>query len=190
MKKLTIILSSFFLLTAFATLDTWKNDKPHSQLGFTVTHLGISDVSGTFNDFDVTVTSTKPDFSDAVFELAANVASIDTRVEARDKHLKSADFFDAEKYPVMTFKSTSLKINGKDKYNLTGNLTLHGITREITLDLSFRGITENPMTKVKTAGFQLTGSINRSDFNIGAAFPAPIISERVAIKADGEFVKN
>ena len=190
MKKLTIILSSLLVLTAFTTLDTWKNDKPHSQLGFTVTHLGISDVSGTFNDFDVTVTSTKPDFSDAVFELTADVSSIDTRVEARDNHLKSPDFFDAAKYPVMTFKSTSLKKIEKDNYKLTGNLTLHGITKEITMDLSFRGITENPMSKVKTAGFQLTGSISRSDFNIGVAFPPPMISERVSIKADGEFVKN
>ena len=190
MKHKIIALSSVFLLMAYSILHTWKNDKPHSQLGFTVTHLDISDVSGTFNDFDVTVTSSKPDFSDAVFEMTANVASIDTRVEARDNHLKSADFFDAAKYPLMTFKSTSLKKSGKGNYKLTGDLTLHGITKEITMDLSFRGITENPMTKVKTAGFQLTGSINRSDFNIGAGFPPPMISDKVSIKADGEFIKN
>jgi polyisoprenoid-binding protein YceI len=190
MKKSIIILSSVFLLTAFSVLQTWKNDKPHSQLGFTVTHLGISDVSGTFNDFDVTVTSSRPDFSDAVFEMTANVSSIDTRVEARDNHLKSADFFDAAKYPVITFKSTSVKKNGEGNYKLTGDLALHGITKEITLDLSFRGVTENPMTKVKTAGFQVTGSINRSDFNIGVGFPPPVISDKVYIKADGEFIKN
>jgi polyisoprenoid-binding protein YceI len=93
MKKLTIVLSAFFLLTAFTTLTSvWKNDDPHSQLGFTVTHLGISDISGTFNDFDVIVNSSKPDFSDAQFELIAKTASIDTRVEARNNHLKSADF--------------------------------------------------------------------------------------------------
>src|SRR5918993_4588651 len=96
MKKLTIIFSAFLLLTAFTTLNNiiWTNDDPHSQLGFTVTHLGIADVSGTFNDFDVTVKSVKPDFSDASFELIARTASIDTRVEARNNHLKSADFFD------------------------------------------------------------------------------------------------
>src|SRR5690349_12833927 len=110
MKKAIIILSAFFFLSSFATFnDVWKNDDPHSQLAFTVTHLGISDVSGVFNDFDVTVTSSKPDFSDAVFTLTAKVASIDTRVEARNNHLKSADFFDVEKYPTMEFKSTSIK---------------------------------------------------------------------------------
>ena len=99
MKKLTFILSAFLLLTAFTTVtNIWKNDDPHSQLGFTVTHLGISEISGTFNDFDVAVTSSKPDFSDAVFELTAKAASLDTRVEARNNHLKSADFFDAENF--------------------------------------------------------------------------------------------
>ena len=190
MKKLTVILSAFIVFASFATVDTWKNDKPHSQLAFTVTHLGVSDVSGTFNDFEVTVTSTKPDFSDAVFEMKADVASIDTRVEARDKHLKSADFFDAAKYPEMTFRSTSLKNVGKDKYSLTGNLTMHGVTKEVTMDLLYRGTIDNPGSKAKTAGFQLTGTINRSDFNIGAGFPPPMISNEVRIKADGEFLKK
>ncbi|MBZ5856118.1 YceI family protein [Flavihumibacter profundi] len=190
MKKFTIILSAVLALTAFTTLDTWKNDKPHSQLGFTVTHLGISDVSGTFNDFEAIVTSSKPDFSDAVFELTANVASIDTRVEARNNHLKSADFFDAAKYPTINFKSTSLKENGKDKFIVTGNLTIHGVTKQVTMDLTYRGTTENPMSKAKVAGFQLSGTINRSDFNVGPGFPAPMISDKVTIKADGEFAKN
>src|SRR5687767_2495950 len=105
MKKLTIIFSAYLVLTAFTTMTgVWKNDDPHSQLGFTVKHLGIADVSGTFNDFDVTINSTKSDFSDAVFELTANTASIDTRVEARNNHLKSADFFDVQKFPIMNFK--------------------------------------------------------------------------------------
>ena len=189
MKKVTLlILSAFFVFTAFTTLsDSWKNDDPHSQLGFTVTHLGVSDVSGTFNDFDVTITSEKTDFSDAVFELTARVESIDTRVEARDTHLKSADFFDAAKYPAITFKSTSLKKAGKNKYKITGDLTMHGVTKQVTMDLRYNGSVENPANKKYTVGFQLTGTLKRSDFGIGPNFPPPMISDEVRIKADGEF---
>ena len=121
MKKFTVIFSAFFFLTAFTTLNTiWKNDDPHSQLGFTVTHLGVSDVSGTFNDFDVTVSSSKPDFSDAVFELTANVASIDTRVEARDNHLKSADFFRHTKISFPEFQKHFFKKYRKEPIQAHG----------------------------------------------------------------------
>ena len=191
MKKLATILSVLFVLTAFTTIsDTWKNDKPHSQLAFTITHLGISDVSGTFNDFEVNVTSSKPDFSDAQFLLTAKIASIDTRVEMRDNHLKSPDFFDAAKYPTITFKSTSIKNVGKNKYKLSGNVTLHGVTKPTTMDLVYKGTVENPMSKKQTAGFQVTGVIKRSDFAVGTNFPAPMISDEVTIKADGEFVQQ
>ena len=191
MKKTAMILSVFFVLTAFTiNINTWKNDKPHSQLAFTITHLGISDISGTFNDFDVTVNSSKPDFSDASFELTAMTASIDTRVEARDNHLKSADFFDTEKFPELTFKSTSLKKQGKNSYELSGDLTMHGVTKAVTMNLKYRGVTQNPMSKATTAGFQLDGVIKRSDFNIGAGFPAPMLSDEVRINADGEFTQK
>lgn len=190
MKRLSIILSAFVLLSSFTILNNvWTNDDPHSQLGFTVTHLGIADVSGTFNDFDAKVTSSKPDFSDGVFELTAKVNSIDTRVEARNKHLKSPDFFDANKYPELSFKSTSLKKSGKNKYKLRGDLSLHGITKQVTLDLEYNGSVENPMNKKQTAGFKVTGTIKRSDFNLGSGFPEPMISDEVRIEADGEFVQ-
>ena len=191
MKKLMIILSAFFVLTAFTTLNnTWNNDDAHSQVSFTVKHLGISDVTGTFNDFDVKIHAAKPDFSDAAVSFTAKVASIDTRVEARDNHLKSADFFDAEKYPDLSFKSTSIKKVGKtNKYKLTGDLTLHGITRQVTVDMEYQGSVENAMNKKQTVGFQVTGIINRSDFNLGNGFPPPMISDEVRIKADGEFVQ-
>ena len=191
MKKILFAITAFVLFTAFSTINTvWTNDDPHSQLGFTVTHLGIADVSGTFNDFDVTVESSKPDFSDAKFKLTAKAASIDTRVDARDEHLRSADFFDVEKYPTIEFKSTSMEKSGEHKYKLTGDLTLHGITKQVTMDLTYNGTIENPQSKKQTAGFQITGTIKRSDFNVGSGFPAPMISDEVRIKADGEFIKN
>jgi polyisoprenoid-binding protein YceI len=189
MKKVAIILSVFFLATAFTTVAVWKNDKAHSQLAFTITHLGVSDVSGTFNDFDVEVKTSKPDFSDAEFTLSAKTASIDTRIEMRDNHLKSPDFFDAAKYPEISFKSTGIKSVGKNKYKLSGDLTLKGITKPVVLDLVYRGVIENPMSKKPTAGFQLSGTIKRSDFALGNGFPAPMLSDEVSIKADGEFAQ-
>ncbi|TDH19981.1 polyisoprenoid-binding protein [Segetibacter sp. 3557_3] len=190
MKKLVLVAAAFLTLTAFTTINgTWTNDDPHSQLGFTVTHLGIADVSGTINDFDVTIKSTKPDFSDAAVELIAKTNSIDTRVEMRDNHLKSADFFDVEKYPALTFKSTGITSTGKDQYKLSGNLTLHGVVKPIIMNLVYKGTVENPMSKKQTAGFQLTGTIKRSEFGIGDKFPAAKVSDEVRIKADGEFVQ-
>ena len=167
---------------------TWKADPMHSKLTFTITHLGISDVQGLFKDFDVTITSSKTDFSDAIFKLNAKTASINTEVEKRDAHLKSPDFFDVEKNPEMTFLSTSLKKAGANKYKLSGNLTLNNITQPVTLDLWYRGTIENPMSKTPTAGFQVTGTIKRSDFNFGPKFQAPMLSDEVKIRADGEFL--
>lgn len=188
MKKLLVIVFALFSLSALAALDgIWTNDDAHSQLSFTVSHLGIADVTGTFNDFDAKITSSKPDFSDAAFELIAKTASIDTKVEDRDNHLRSADFFDVANYPNLKFKSTSVKKQGKNRYKLKGNLTLNGVTKPVTMDLVYRGTVENPMSKKQTAGFQVTGTIKRSDFNLGSGFPAPMISDEVRIKADGEF---
>ncbi len=181
---------AFVATTAFTPIsDTWKNDAPHSRLSFTVTHLGINDVTGTFDDIDVTVKATKPDFSDASFELTAKTASIDTRVEARNHHLKSADFFDVETYPTLTFKSTAIKAAGKNKYKLSGDLTIHGVTKPVVVDLKYNGTVENPMTKKQTAAFQITGIIKRSDFGVGGKFPPPLVSDEVRIKADGEFIQ-
>lgn len=188
MKKLTLILIAFVSLSAFSRLENlWTNDDAHSQLSFTVTHLGIADVSGTINDFDATIRSTQADFSDAVFELKARVASLDTRVEARDNHLRSADFFGVEDHPFIHFKSKSMVKTGEGAYKLAGDLTLHGITREITVDLVYKGKVENPMNKKTTVGFQVNAVINRADFNVGNGFPPPMISNEVRIKADGEF---
>lgn len=168
---------------------TWKNDKAHSKLTFTVTHLMVSDVDGLFKNFDVTIQASKPDFSDAVFSLTAEAASINTEVEMRDNDLKSPNFFDVAKFPVITFKSTAIQPVGNNHYKLTGNLTMHGITNPVTMNLVYRGTIVNPMTKKDDAGFKLTGTINRTDFNIGTKYPSAMISDEVTIKADGEFAK-
>lgn len=190
MKKVFSFVLVAFLSTSLFAQSTWNVDKAHAALGFTITHLGISDVPGTFNDFDATIISSKDDFSDAVFELSVDVASIDTEIEKRDEHLRSEDFFNVAEFPKMTFKSTSIKKAGKNKYKVSGDLTLHGVSKPVTMDLWYRGTLENPMSKKPTSGFQLTGTIKRSDFNLGSGFPAPMLSDEVKIIANGEFVKQ
>lgn len=189
MKKITFLV--LILAASISTFaQTWKSDKAHSQLKFDITHMGLSTVSGSFGDFEATVTASKPDFSDAKFELTAQTTSINTGIGQRDDHLRSADFFDVAANPAITFKSTSLTKVSDGKYKVTGDLTLHGVTKPVTLDLWYRGTAENPMSKKPTAGFRVTGSIKRTDFGIGTKFPAAMLGEEVAIFADGEFGKE
>jgi polyisoprenoid-binding protein YceI len=190
MKKLFSLLIVAFLSVSLFAQTKWNADLMHSKLTFSVTHMGISDVDGLFNKFTASATATKADFSDAVFELSVDVPSINTQVEMRDNHLRSADFFEVETYPSMTFKSTSITKVSRNKYKLTGNLTLRGITKPVTMDLWYRGTNVDDKTKKSTSGFQLTGIIKRSDFNVGTKFPAPVLSDEVKIKADGEFISE
>lgn len=189
MKKISLLLAVTILFSAFTVQNLWKSDKAHSQLVFSVKHLGVSTVSGTFNDFDATIKADKADYSDAVIELTGKIASIDTRIEARDNHLKSADFFDAAQYPTFTFTSTAVKAKKKGNLEVLGNLTLHGITKPVTLTLKYNGTVENPMSKAQTIGFDAETTIKRSDFGIGGNFPELVISDAVTIKASGEFTK-
>ena len=178
--------SALFSLSSIAQT-TWNSDPMHSKLTFSITHLGISDIDGLFGKFDATATANKEDFSDAIFDLTVDVASINTMVEKRDNHLRSADFFEVEKFPAMTYKSTGITKIAENKYKLTGNLTLHGVTKPVTMDLWYRGTIVDQKTKAKTSGFQLTGTLKRSDFGIGSKFAPPMLSDEVKIKADGEF---
>jgi polyisoprenoid-binding protein YceI len=190
MKNLFTVLFIAFLSTTAVAQTTWNADPNHSKVTFTVTHMGISDVAGLFNKFEASAISSKPDFSDAVFELSVDVASINTNIDKRDEHLRTADFFDVEKYPTMTFKSTGIKTLSKDKYELSGTLNFHGVSKPVTMNLWYRGTIVNPQSKATIAGFQVTGTIKRSDFNLGAKFPEMVLSDVIHIKADGEFIKK
>ena len=192
MKKITAIITTLLFSTFLLAQTTWKADPMHSKLTFSTVHHGIADIAGLFKTFEVIAIAKKEDFSDTSFELSTEVASINTEVEIRDNHLRSAEFFDVEKYPKMTFKSTSIKKIGKEKgkYKLMGNLTLHGITKPVTINMWYRGTITNPQSKAITAGFQFSGILKRSDFDIGSKFPAPMISDEVKIKADCEFIKQ
>jgi polyisoprenoid-binding protein YceI len=167
---------------------TWSLDKNHAKLGFTITHLMVSDVEGWFKSFDAKITSSADDFSDAQVEMTADVSSINTDNEMRDKHLKSPDFFDVAKYPGISFKSTTFRKVSDNIYKVTGDLTMHGITKTIELD-AFCRMGTNPNTKQTIAGFKITGMIKRTDFGIGTSMPTAMVSDEVSIVANAEFAK-
>lgn len=189
MKKITIV-ASLLALSATTFAQTWSVDKAHSRLSYGITHLSIAESEGNFKTFDAKITSSKEDFSDAVLDVTADVASINTDNEMRDNHLKGADFFDAAKYPTLTFKSTSFKKASGKNYKVTGDLTLHGVTKTVTFDAVFNGTTTNPMSKKTEAGFKFTGTIKRSDFGIAPAMGAAMLSDEVVFKGNTEFVKD
>jgi len=194
MKKLAIFAAAAVatVFFAFKQVDVtgWVSDSVHSRLGFTVTHLGIADFNGSFGTYDIKITGSKPDFSDAVVEMTGDANSIYTGNEGRDKHLKSADFFDTEKYPNFSYKSTSFKKSGKDEYTVTGQLTLHGVTKDVTLKAKHVGNTVHPMSKKEMTGFKVTGTFKRSDFGIAPSTPSAMVSDDVTLNADLEFAKN
>ena len=187
MKKYMILAAVMLSALVASAQTTWTNDPQHSRLGFVVKHLMISEIDGRFADFNATVTTSKSDYSDAKITLTAKVASINTDIEARDAHLKTADFFDAEKYPALTFQSTKIvKVTSKKGF-VYGNLTFHGITKPVKLDVTFFGKVINPMNKHTTAGFQVKGVLRRTDYNLGPKFPEALVSNDVMIIANVEF---
>ncbi|MFA7615968.1 MAG: YceI family protein [Moheibacter sp.] len=169
------------------SVQTIKNDPAHSMLGFSVSHMTISLIEGHFSDFSVEFSFSKPDFSDAKFTVTAKTSSIDTRVEARNNHLKSADFFEVEKYPELKFVSTSMVKTIGNQYDLFGNLTIHGVTKPVKLKAVYNGSVENPMSKELTHGFTVSGMIDKSDFGIGSGFPASFVGNDIKIVSNLEF---
>ena len=149
--------------TAVKTL--WKIDPTHSEIEFKVKHLVISTVTGKFKNFDATVEAEESTFEGAKISFNADIASIETGVEDRDNHLKSADFFDAENFPKLTFDSTSFEKTGDSTYKLTGNLTIKDVTKEVTLNVEHGGTVEDPYGQTK-AGFEISGEINRKEFGL------------------------
>ena len=160
-----------FAAAALATLaalplraETYSIDPGHSEVGFSVRHM-VTNVRGRFNDFSGTVNMDPKNLPKSSVEFHIKTTSIDTAVPDRDKHLRSADFFDAEKYPEITFKSESIAPAGKDKYNVTGTLTMHGVSKKVTLPVSFLGQAKDPWGGTR-AGFETATTLNRKDYGI------------------------
>jgi len=141
----------------------WTLDKTHSNVIFSVTHLVVSDVEGSFKSFDGTMENSKDDFSDAKINFIVDVKSINTDNENRDKHLKSDDFLNAEKFPQMKFESTSFQPLGDNKYKLSGNLTIRDITKPVSFDVKYGGTANMMGTHI---GFKAKTTINRFDYNL------------------------
>lgn len=189
MKFLTLT-TAIVLVSLTGSAQGWGMDKAHSKLGFTVTHLLVSDVDGTFKNFDLKITSSKDDFTDAVIEVTADIGSVYTDNDTRDNDLKSPKFFDVAQFPTLSFKSTSFQKLDEKNYKLSGDLTMHGITKPVVLDVVLKGTGVNPMNNKPVAGFKINGTIKRKDFEVGSNFSTAIVSDEVEIKANVELRKN
>ena len=150
--------------TPAAALETYTIDKAHSEAAFQIRHL-VTKVRGRFADFEGAVRLIPGAPEKSSVEFSIEVASIDTDVADRDKHLRSADFFDAEKYPKITFASSRIQPAGEDRYDVTGTLTMRGVSKEITLPVTFLGFAKDPWGNDK-AGFELETKLNRKDFGM------------------------
>ncbi|MEX1063045.1 MAG: YceI family protein [Balneolaceae bacterium] len=147
------------------TITNWGIDPSHSVVGFKVKHLVISTVTGKFHEFKGSIKSGSDDFDGAEIYFEADVNSIDTGEKDRDAHLKSDDFFNAKEHPKLTFESNSFEKTGEGKFRLTGDLTIRGNTREVTLNATHGGTVEDPYGNTK-AGFEITGTVNRKEFGL------------------------
>lgn len=170
----------------------WTFDPAHTTVKFAVTHMVITEIDGRFSKFNGSVVSKNDDFTDANINFSIDVNSISTDNEARDKHLKGDDFFNAEKYPNITFKSTSFRKTTGNNYVLEGDLTIRDVTKRVKLDVVYNG-TVKDMRGGSTAGFKVTGTIDRFDYNLKwnkAVEAGPVVSKDVNLTVNLELKKQ
>ena len=165
MKKLLLALVLITAQIAASAQTKWNVDKSHSNVKFSVEHLVISEVDGSFRTFNGGITSSKPDFSDASIDFTIDINSIDTEDQRRDGHLKGEDFFNAAKYPEMKFKSTSFKKKSGNTYVLIGNLTIRDVTKAVTFNVVYGGTAKDGYGNIKS-GFKASTTIDRFDYGL------------------------
>jgi polyisoprenoid-binding protein YceI len=179
--------------TATETKTKWNLDPTHSEIGFKVKHMMITNVSGSFGKFDAQVETEGTDFTTAQIQFTADINSITTGNKDRDNHLKSPDFFDAANYPELRFISSKLEKVDDETYVLHGNLTIRDVTKAVKLNIELGGVGKDPWGNEK-AGFTITGKINRTDFklNWNAALETGgvLVSEEVKLQAEVQLVKQ
>lgn len=190
MKTVKILLVLAISALAFKpapTASAWKIDKNHAKLTFTITHMMVSEVEGTFKTFDANLSAPGSDFANASVDFTATTSSLSTDNDMRDQHVKSDAFLDAAKYPTITFKSTLFKRIKPNVYRVTGNLTMHGTTQTVTLNATTR--TGEDANHNVVVGFKIEGVVKRSNFGIGTGFGAKTVGDEVALRANAEFAK-
>lgn len=170
------------------TTTKWILDPSHSEVSFKVKHMMISTVTGHFDEFEASIETEQEDFKNAEMKFSAKVDSINTKNSDRDAHLKSEDFFNAAAHPELSFTSTAF-----DGEKLTGKITLRGVTKEITLEVDYNGIVEDPYGQTK-AGFEFTGSLNRKDFGLSWSAVTEagnvVVSDKVKLIVNAQFIKQ
>ena len=178
--------------TQTSTKTKWNLDASHSEIGFKVKHMMISNVSGSFGKFNVIVETEEDDFSNAKIDFTADVSTLSTGSADRDAHLKSGDFFDVSKFPELRFVSEEMERKGEG-FILHGDLTIKGVTNPVVLNVEFGGIGKDPWGNEK-AGFTVTGKINRTDFDLkwNAALETGgvLVGEEVKLHAELELLKK
>ncbi|KAF1004159.1 MAG: Protein YceI [Luteibacter sp.] len=175
--------------TAVAAPVTYKLDPTHTMVLFSWNHFGFSNPTANLNNVDGTLVYDEKDPTKATVEATFKLADLDTFVPKLNEHLSSDQFFDAAKYPTITFKSTKVATAGKGKLKVTGDLTVHGVTKPVTLDVTVNKVGENPMMKgTPVAGFDAVATLKRSDFGVGAYVPnvSDEIKIRITTEAHGE----
>jgi polyisoprenoid-binding protein YceI len=172
---------------------SWKIDSAHSEINFAVRHMMISNVRGRFEKFSGTVDFVEDNPTQSTVDVQIETASINTKEEARDTHLKSADFFNAEKYPYLTFQSKKVEVLDANHGRLTGNLTIRDVTKQVVLDVEYSGQAKNPWG-MTGAGFSASTAINRKDWgltwNVGLETGGVLVGDEIKINIEVEIVKQ
>jgi polyisoprenoid-binding protein YceI len=190
--KFAVIVSALALFAgigAQAQTSTWTIDPNHSSVNFSIRHMGVSTVHGALSGIKGTVTLDENNMANSNVQATIDTTTLSTGVEARDKHLKSPDFFDVAQFPTITFKNAMvMKMGGK--LQLMGDLTLHGVTKNVTFDLDGPATPQKGPGGKTISGFSASGTLKRSDFGIGAKFPSGVVGDDVKFTIDVEVDKQ
>jgi polyisoprenoid-binding protein YceI len=192
MRTPSLTVLSVALLAGTVQAQTYSVDKAHSEVLFSVRHMGVSKVTGRFNEFTGAVNGDPAKPQEASVEFTIKATSIDTNDAGRDKHLRSADFFDVEKFPEISFKSSKITAKGQNRFDVTGTLTLHGVAKEVTLPVTLAGPVKDPRGNEKV-GFETTTNLNRKDYgitwNLALDAGGVVVSDEVQISINLEAAK-